>query len=94
MRTTSGERLEAIWRAVEREPGIRAAGVARRLGVARTAVMRALPALEDAGLLLSEGGRGELRTWRRGIGRNGQDLHDLQDARGECEVCVAGDVVV
>ena len=51
--------------AVEEEPGIRAGRVARKLGVPRSSVTRALPAVEEAGLLLSEDGRGGLWPWRR-----------------------------
>ena len=63
MRRANRERLETIYRAVEQEPGIKAGGVARRLGLARSSVTRALPALEEAGLLLSEDGKGRLRVW-------------------------------
>jgi Mn-dependent DtxR family transcriptional regulator len=65
MRRARQERLEAIYRAVEREPGIKAGRVARRLGVHRSAVTRALPALEQRGLLLSQDRRGGLWPWRR-----------------------------
>jgi Mn-dependent DtxR family transcriptional regulator len=57
--------LEAIWRTVEKEPGIKAARVAQELGLARSSVMRALPALEDEGLLLSQDRRGNLWPWGR-----------------------------
>ncbi len=65
VRQASRERLEAIWRVVEREPGLKPGQVARKLGIARSTVLRALPALEDAGLLLCEDNRGCLRPWRR-----------------------------
>jgi Mn-dependent DtxR family transcriptional regulator len=65
MRRAKRERLEAIWQAVEREPGIRPGRVARRLCIPRSSVTRALPALEADGLLLSEDGRGRLWTWER-----------------------------
>jgi Mn-dependent DtxR family transcriptional regulator len=65
VRQTSKNRLEAIWRAVEQDPGIRPGGVARRLAIPRSSVTRALPALEDYGLLLSEDGLGRLWPWRR-----------------------------
>jgi Mn-dependent DtxR family transcriptional regulator len=65
MRTVKKERLEAIWDAVEREPGIRAGRVAHRLGVPRSSVTRALPALDGAGLLLSEDTKGRLWPWKR-----------------------------
>jgi DNA-binding transcriptional ArsR family regulator len=65
MRRADRERLEGIWKAVEREPGVRPAGVARRLGVSRSSVTRALPAMEGAGLLLSEDPQGKLWPWKR-----------------------------
>ena len=65
MRTTSRKRLRRIWRAVNREPGVRPAQVARRLGIPRSSVMRALPALDEAGWLLSEDERGGLWAWGR-----------------------------
>ena len=70
MRTTSRDRLQGIWRVVSYEPGIRPAQVARRLGIPRSSVTRALPALDDAGLLLYEDERGGLWPWRSGRSRN------------------------
>ena len=70
MRTTSRERLQGIWREVNREPGLCPAQVARRLGIARSSVMRALPALDQAGLLLYEDERGGLWPWRAGRSGN------------------------
>jgi DNA-binding IclR family transcriptional regulator len=64
VRTPSTKRIDAIWRAVQQEPGIRPARVAQRLGIPRSSVTRALPALEEAGLLLSEDRRGRLWPWR------------------------------
>jgi Mn-dependent DtxR family transcriptional regulator len=65
MRHADRERLEAIWQAVEREPGIRASNVAQELAIPRSSVARALQALEDEGLLLSEDARGGLWPWRQ-----------------------------
>ena len=65
MRRTDQKRLEAIWRTVEENPGIRAGRVARNLDLHRTTVMRALPAMEEEGLLLSEDDQGRLWSWRR-----------------------------
>ena len=65
MRRGDRGRLEAIWRAVAREPGIKPGRVARELGLARSSVQRALPALEEAGLLLSEDDGGRLWPWER-----------------------------
>jgi len=47
MRRTDRERLEAIRQTVEQEPGIRPGRVARELGIPRSSVIRALPALEE-----------------------------------------------
>jgi Mn-dependent DtxR family transcriptional regulator len=65
MRSANGKRLEAIWQEVERQPGIRSGRVARQLGIARSSVARALPALEGQGLLLSEDTKGRLYPWGR-----------------------------
>jgi len=63
MRRTNRDRLNDIWQAVAREPGLRPAQVARQLGIPRSSVTRALPALEEAGLLLSEDRQGRLWSW-------------------------------
>ena len=65
MRGANEERLEAIWRAVEGEPGIKASNVAQKLGLPTSSVTRALPALDEEGLLLSEDQKGGLWPWRR-----------------------------
>jgi DNA-binding transcriptional ArsR family regulator len=65
MRHANRERLEAVWQVVAREPGIRAGKVARRLEIPRSSVTRALAAMDEAGLLLSEDGRGRLWPWER-----------------------------
>jgi len=65
MRHVDRERLEAIWRTVEDEPGIRPGKVATKLGVPTSSVTRALPALDEEGLLLSEDRKGGLWPWRR-----------------------------
>jgi Mn-dependent DtxR family transcriptional regulator len=65
MRGADRGRLEAIWRTVEENPGIKPARVARELGLHRSAVARALPALEEQGLLLTEDPQGRLWPWRR-----------------------------
>jgi DNA-binding IclR family transcriptional regulator len=44
---------------------IRQSQLAHRLGVARSTVMRDLPALEAQGTLLTEDGRGRLSLFRR-----------------------------
>jgi DNA-binding transcriptional ArsR family regulator len=59
-----GER-EAIDRLIRQNPGISPAEVTRRLGVARSTVLRQLPSLEEAGYLYSEDERGGLRYYKR-----------------------------
>ena len=64
MQHADSERLQAIWEAVEREPGTKPGTVARRLGLHRSSVTRALPALEEQGYLLSEDAKGRLWPWK------------------------------
>lgn len=64
MRKTNPQRVQDIWQAVQQEPGIRPAQLARRLGIPRSSVTRALPALDEQGLLLSEDQRGRLWPWQ------------------------------
>jgi DNA-binding IclR family transcriptional regulator len=59
-RQTDRERTQQISDYVERHPGVRPAEIARQLDLPRSSVTRALPALEDAGHLLSEDRRGRL----------------------------------
>lgn len=65
MRGTDKERLEVIWRTLEQEPGVPAGRLAKKLGIPRSSVMRALPSLDDEGLLLSEDQKGRLWPWKR-----------------------------
>jgi Mn-dependent DtxR family transcriptional regulator len=65
VRYADRQRLEAIWQVVEKEQGIRPAAVAQRLNIPRSSVTRALLALDQAGLLLSEDEAGRLWPWRR-----------------------------
>ena len=65
MRHTDRERVQAIWRTVQREPGIRPGRIARELDIPRSSVTRALPALDEAGLLLSEDREGGLWPWKQ-----------------------------
>jgi Mn-dependent DtxR family transcriptional regulator len=65
MRRADRERLETIWQAVQQQPGIRPGRIAKELGIPRSSVTRALPALNDAGLLLSEDQGGRLWPWRQ-----------------------------
>ncbi len=65
MRKASEQRLDAIWSTVAQNPGSSPGQVAQRLGVPRSSVLRALPAMEDAGLLLSEDRKGRLWPWKK-----------------------------
>ena len=57
-------RLEALAGAIEERPGSKAAELARDLGWHRSAVSRALPALEKEGVLLKEDDEGGLWIFR------------------------------
>ena len=59
-RKTGNRRVEMIAQAVQSNPGKRAGYIAQRLGLSRSSVIRSLPALEEAGILLAEDGRGRL----------------------------------
>lgn len=48
------ERLERIYETVEEYPGKKAGFLARMLGLERSEITRALPAMEERGLLVSE----------------------------------------
>ena len=65
MRKASEKRLQAIWQAVEQNPGVRPGQVAQALRISRSSVTRALPAMEEVGMLLSEDQRGRLWAWRK-----------------------------
>ena len=65
MRRADRKRLAAIMETVEQNPGIRAGRVARELNLHRSVVARALPAMEEEGLLLSEDKQGRLWSWGR-----------------------------
>lgn len=54
------ERLEGIYRTIEENPGEKAGFLANLLGLNRSEVTRALPALEDKGLIVSEDEQGGL----------------------------------
>jgi DNA-binding MarR family transcriptional regulator len=57
--------LEAIYQQVEENPGERPGAIARILGMQRSEVTRALPALEERGYLLSEDPKGRLWPFRK-----------------------------
>lgn len=50
---------------IEKNPGIRPAELARKLGVSRSTIQRRLPSLDDAGYLLYEDEKGGLYPFRR-----------------------------
>lgn len=54
------DRLDEIYRTIEENPGEKAGFLARLLGLNRSEVTRALPALEEKGILVSEDERGRL----------------------------------
>ena len=58
-------RLEQMARAIERQPGITQAELARQMRMPRSTVKRDLPAMERAGILLSEDVRGRLALFGR-----------------------------
>jgi Mn-dependent DtxR family transcriptional regulator len=64
MRSTDSRRVQDIWQVVQQEPGIRPGRIAQKLGIPRSSVTRALPALDEAGMLLSEDRRGRLWPWK------------------------------
>ena len=59
-RKTGKQRVEMIAQAVQSNPGKRVGFIARKLGLYRSSVTRALPALEEAGILLAEDDHGRL----------------------------------
>ena len=65
-RKTDSNRLEDITRYVKNHPDSKPIDIARGLGLVPSTVTRSLPALEEAGILLSEDGRGRLSLfWKR-----------------------------
>jgi DNA-binding IclR family transcriptional regulator len=64
-RQTDQQRLEQINDYVAQHPGIRPTEIARQLDLPRSSVTRALPALEEAGYLLSEDRKGRLWPFRK-----------------------------
>jgi Mn-dependent DtxR family transcriptional regulator len=52
--------VEQLYRKIEEHPGKRAGFLARLLGINRSEVTRALPSLQDKGLLVSEDDKGGL----------------------------------
>jgi DNA-binding IclR family transcriptional regulator len=64
-RKPDDDRLTKIYRKFEEHPGRRPGFIARLLGLHRSEVIRALPALEDRGFLLSEDQGGGLWPFRK-----------------------------
>jgi Mn-dependent DtxR family transcriptional regulator len=64
-RPTNHDRAEKIYHKIEEHPGKKAGFVARLLGLNRSEVTRALPALEDKGLYLIEDEKGGLWPFRK-----------------------------
>ena len=59
------ERLEQMAQVIERHPGITQAELARQMRMPRSTVKRDLPAMEKAGILLSEDLCGRLALFER-----------------------------
>ena len=64
-RQPNQERLEEIYCKIEAHPGKRPGFIARLLELNRSEVTRALPALQDKGLLVSEDDKGGLWPFRK-----------------------------
>ncbi|MCS7040444.1 MAG: hypothetical protein RMN24_13325 [Anaerolineae bacterium] len=64
-RRPDGNRLEQIARYIENHPQSRPSDVARDLNLHPSTVLRSLPALEKAGILLCEDEQGRLSLFRR-----------------------------
>jgi Mn-dependent DtxR family transcriptional regulator len=64
-RPAKSDRLEEIYRTIEEEPGKKPGFIARLLGLNRSEVTRALPTLEEKGLLVSEDEKGGLWPFRK-----------------------------
>ncbi len=62
-RQTDKQRVQQISEYVERHPGVKPAEIARGLELPTSSVTRVLPALEEAGHLLSEDRSGRLYPW-------------------------------
>ena len=59
-RKTGKRRVDMIAQTVQSNPGKRAGYIAQKLGLPRSSVTRALPTLEEAGILLAEDDHGRL----------------------------------
>jgi hypothetical protein len=63
-RRSDEERLLTIARAIRENPGRKPGWIARRLGIDNKTFMRALPLLEDRGVLLAEDEHGRVSHFR------------------------------
>lgn len=64
-RPANHSRAQQIYRKIEEHPGKKAGFIARLLGLNRSEVTRALPSLDDKGLLIYEDERGGLHPFRQ-----------------------------
>jgi len=64
-RPANHDRAEAIYRKIEEHPGKKAGFLACLLGINRSEVTRALPSLQDRGLLVSEDDKGGLWPFKK-----------------------------
>ncbi|MHB8779029.1 MAG: MarR family transcriptional regulator [Anaerolineales bacterium] len=64
-RKSQQDRLDGIYRTIEQNPGEKAGFLARLLRLNRSEMTRALPALEEKGLLVSEDEQGGLWPFKK-----------------------------
>ncbi len=64
-RRANHNRVERIYRKIEEHPGKKAGFLARLLGINRSEIIRALPSLQDKGLLVSEDDKGGLWPFKK-----------------------------
>lgn len=57
--------LDEMNRLIEQHPGLSAAELAQKLGVAKSTITRRLPGMDEAGLLLYEDDKGGFWPFRR-----------------------------
>jgi Mn-dependent DtxR family transcriptional regulator len=69
-RTTNDEKLKQIYNGITEHPGKKPGFIARLMGIHRSEVTRALPALQDQGLLISEDEQGGLWPFRNNQSQN------------------------
>jgi Mn-dependent DtxR family transcriptional regulator len=64
-RKLDDEKVKSIYNMIEEHPGKKAGFLARLLGINRSEVTRALPSLQDKGLLVSEDEKGGLWPFKK-----------------------------